>query len=988
MFFQEYTIYLLDLRLEENPSSSTPNTIWSIYNDEFDTSGLGFTIFKEDESITTTGKTNLLSLGGTENGVDYGVKVEFTYDPETSEYMIDTDSELLTLSMLDTITILEVRNDSGSEVNDWIQPYSGAQYSLQKQSTIQLDDFIPGAIIQNFTSFTVIYQFNFDYGDNNHYAEITLGSSLASNFNISWIEFDLPSGFLPDSENSKSFMFVRYNDTIVGDGTTQAFTLDYGIDGAGTGNWDDSLFIIYNEDNLPSHTKDISTDRPQITFTSAPQSGVKINVIYGIRSQYELGYGFQKVNKSYSNSVRLMYKNLGVSEIEDDSGVIDSYNVTDPSLFIGLDNSSAETLIELYNMPLLYEPEINTTFILDPITINWIKGFKGDINNSLVIKFYFVPSGSYGSYYTDTFTISLDYYTLKSGIVSNTYKINYSKDLQNIYDVFGTSSIDIYFSISQIGNSSNYIPYIILDQFDYLTDDHYVEMYANMPMLSDGTLDANAVINTPHFYSILSEPFVDSQWGESPFDLLDNSEVTVAIENLPFSSLVSVEGSSGDRSFNYLGTQETLPVNSQNFYMIPNLALFTDAYNIEEQSYQDGFVSLYYGSGTQVGGETDYDDRIYMTYANTQVDDYDSIITSGVPTSWEESFNITNQFLTTQDITVSGTALYHQLFDMTNDVIDNDDLVSILGNISGVYFGVKIPDEVNIAHIRAIGTPYEYDLSVQGFPIGDYVDGTYSNVVTEGFTQEFDGRSITELLNSTTDFSLEFASNGSKYIVFYQPLSAITQNYAQNNKLMVDYWSYHTFMEGFDYKIQEDPNDPFVSIINWTYYIEDLTTYTMHPDFSVDTSFFIEFSALSWSSANNDYIKDVQDKFTFRPVIKSNISVFYYGDDNESFSILNIVPQDQFNDSSIYNDLYIEIWQVGDPSTIESFNINLDPIIFDYIFQDENVSFYYWVNFTKIQEDLDTMRSGYTIVDDSYTYIEVNFISSRLIYELAQTPFN
>ncbi|KKL55616.1 hypothetical protein LCGC14_2253630, partial [marine sediment metagenome] len=466
------------------------------------------------------------------------------------------------------------------------------------------------------------------------------------------------------------------------------------------------------------------------------------------------------------------------------------------------------------------------------------------------------------------------------------------------------------------------------------------------------------------------------------------SEVTVAIENLPFSSLVSVEGSSGDRSFNYLGTQETLPVNSQNFYMIPNLALFTDAYNIEEQSYQDGFVSLYYGSGTQVGGETDYDDRIYMTYANTQVDDYDSIITSGVPTSWEESFNITNQFLTTQDITVSGTALYHQLFDMTNDVIDNDDLVSILGNISGVYFGVKIPDEVNIAHIRAIGTPYEYDLSVQGFPIGDYVDGTYSNVVTEGFTQEFDGRSITELLNSTTDFSLEFASNGSKYIVFYQPLSAITQNYAQNNKLMVDYWSYHTFMEGFDYKIQEDPNDPFVSIINWTYYIEDLTTYTMHPDFSVDTSFFIEFSALSWSSANNDYIKDVQDKFTFRPVIKSNISVFYYGDDNESFSILNIVPQDQFNDSSIYKDLYIEIWQVGDPSTIELFNINLDPIIFDYIFQDENVSFYYWVNFTKIQEDLDTMRSGYTIVDDSYTYIEVNFISSRLIYELAQTPFN
>ncbi|KKM16472.1 hypothetical protein LCGC14_1685500, partial [marine sediment metagenome] len=99
-------------------------------------------------------------------------------------------------------------------------------------------------------------------------------------------------------------------------------------------------------------------------------------------------------------------------------------------------------------------------------------------------------------------------------------------------------------------------------------------------------------------------------------------------------------------------------------------------------------------------------------------------------------------------------------------------------------------------------------------------------------------------------------------------------------------------------------------------------------------------------------------------------------------------PEDQFNDTNIYKDVYVEIWQTGEESTIELFNMNQDPIIFDYIFQDENISFYYWVNFTRLQEHVDMKRPGYSIVNDSYAYIEINFVSSRLKYELTHTPFN
>ena len=1025
---RDVTIYLLDLRLEKNPSSSTPDTLWSIYDDGF-SDNLDLLDITVDLDSVSTADSNL-TLGGIQNGEIYGIEIDFTYDNETSEYSIDTDSALLTLfnlSQIEPMAITGIKNKTDHEFTDWTVPYSSSN-DLQEQSTIAFGTDEPDLG----SEFTVIYNFTFNFNNNKDYGVIKLGPNEGNNVNVSWVEFDskeswigpdLKESFLPASEDSISFMFGRYNQTITGDGVTKSFSLDYTINNVPEFN--NSYFVIYNEEELPSiKSKALNgSGYPRINFTDPPNNGQKVNVIYGVRSQYELGYGFQKIDKPYSDSIRLIYNNDGVQPIKDSSGDKGTYDLEDSSLYIGLDNSPTETILELYDIPLLYGPELNCTFVLDPVIMDQINNTQVTDINTLSIKFYFAATGSYGSYYTDSNEVPLNYTDMQPDLESGSYLIHYNKDLQSIFDAFGfgsssiapeptyiydddgniigqsrqpssqpiiSSGLDIYISISQVGNNPNFIPYIIFEQFDYLCDEHFVEMYSRMPLDKERDLDVSAVINTPHYFQILSRPFIDGTgYGDSPFDLLNGSEITVALEGLPYSSLVALDGSSGDYRFNYLGTMETLPINAENYYMIPNLALFTDVYNTDEVIYQDGFVNLYYGSGTEVKGEHDYFKRIYMDYKGSGVDDYESSVNgSGIPDSWEDMFNITDQFLSTQEIRVSGSVLYHQLFDLTTDYIDNSELENILDDITGVYFGVQIPDEVSIAHIRTVGEPYAYDLSIQGFPIGDYVDDTYCKIVPSGeVSRNFDERAEDDIMNSTVDYSLEFASNGSKYIVFYQPLTTV-DNYSLNNKIMVDYWAYHTFAEGFDYEITEDPLDPYVTTLDWDYEINSLTSFDMHPDFSIDTSFTVEFSALEWSSIDNNYLHNGDDTFTFQPIVKSNLSVMYYGDANESFSILNIVPDNQFNDTNIFKEVYVEIWNNSDVSTVELYKMVNDPIIYSYIFQDENCSFYYWINFTKIQEHLNGERPGYVIVPDSYAFIEVHFISSQLKYPLSHTPFN
>ncbi|GAH58095.1 unnamed protein product, partial [marine sediment metagenome] len=202
---------------------------------------------------------------------------------------------------------------------------------------------------------------------------------------------------------------------------------------------------------LPSFTKSINgSGYHELTFDPAP-SGL-FNVIYGVRSQYQLGYGFQKPNKPYSDSVRLMYKDASADSIMDESGItLQALDVNDPALYISLDDSAQETVLELYNIPLLYAPEINITMKLDPIVMEELEDMSNSDVNTLRIKFYYVAGQGYGSYYADAKEIALDYAEMALDLnPDGSYSILYNKDLQSIYDAFGTGNLDIYISISQV----------------------------------------------------------------------------------------------------------------------------------------------------------------------------------------------------------------------------------------------------------------------------------------------------------------------------------------------------------------------------------------------------------------------------------------------------------------------------------------------------------------------------------------------------------
>ncbi|MBA7670900.1 hypothetical protein ES703_79047 [subsurface metagenome] len=64
---RDVIIYLLDLRLEQNPSSSNPNTAWSLYNDKLASDHELLTILEKTETIDDS-KTGAISLGGEDNG--------------------------------------------------------------------------------------------------------------------------------------------------------------------------------------------------------------------------------------------------------------------------------------------------------------------------------------------------------------------------------------------------------------------------------------------------------------------------------------------------------------------------------------------------------------------------------------------------------------------------------------------------------------------------------------------------------------------------------------------------------------------------------------------------------------------------------------------------------------------------------------------------------------------------------------------------------
>ncbi len=976
---RDVEIYLLDLRLEANPSSITSNTTWSIYDDGFSASEITVETIEE----TMEPQTGVLYLGGTQNGQDYGQSISFIFNNDTLEYGLDSASELLSLLALSDIVALKVVGIKDGDVyefeqgTDWTMPY----YPSGILSNDSFISFTGTNLPDEGSEFSVIYKLTFDFGINNYYGVVTLG--FFNSYNESSVELQLPSGFLPVSNNSYSPMFIRFNQTC--DGTTTEYTLDYGRQSAVV-----SDFMIYNEDELEALNnnnpvgKTIVNDHLKITFDQVP--GSPFEVIYGVKSLYEVGYGFQKINKSYSDSVRLMYNEDPLSKILDESNnQLFSYDLKDPSLYISLDDSNETTILKLLNVPLLYAPEINITFKFDHVLLDLIDTFD-DLFNNLTIEFKYITNDGFYEFYSDPIVIPLNYSEISLDIFDNSYSIYYSKDLQAIYDMVGVDNLDIEITLRQVGESNRFIPYIILEQYDYITDTHLVENYDRRPLDKYGYFDINAAVNTPHYYQAFTLPLVDCVYGDSPFDLIDGSEITIGLQNLPNATLVSVDSDGENYDFDFWGSSTTLPVNAENFYMIPNLGMFIDTYDIAEPLYQDGYLDLYYGSGTEIDGEEQYTTTIFMDYAGDWIADYQSFILDKTPTSWENTYDFADQFITTDIITVEGRVFYHQLFDLDIDINSS----SVMNDIFPDYykyinFGVELPQDLDIDEIRAIGDPYMYSLSIQGFPVGKYKE-EYCSVKTY-YSGSFDP--IQDVLDDD-DYALEYDENGTAYILFFKSVGELGSYTDAQKKIMIDYWVNYEFMQSYDYYIHEDPEDPYISQIEWDFSFIDEYSFRLHPDFNDETSFTVGYSALEWEIFNQLYIEDGIDIFAFQPKEFYNISVLYTGESStDVFSIQYIVPEGQYKeDHLLFPSIYV-LAQLGDDEdtirVLEAFN---DPTK-TFIVQDAPDSYNYTIDFDEIESYIQSLYGpNYQLVKNSYLYVLAKYDSILLRYPMEHTPFN
>ncbi|KKL91458.1 hypothetical protein LCGC14_1894490, partial [marine sediment metagenome] len=707
-----------------------------------------------------------------------------------------------------------------------------------------------------------------------------------------------------------------------------------------------------------------------------------VNITYGVKSQYDLSYGFQKINKSFSDSVRLLHNDDTSPKIIDElNNQLSSYTLENSSLYISLADSSERTMLNLMNLPLLYAPEIVLNFTFDEIILDVIETFGNDFNN-LTVEFKYITNDGYYEFYSDPLVLPLNYSEISADIVNNIYSLQYGKDLQAIYDMVGADSVDVEITLYQDGNSANFIPYLILKDFIYLSDTHLVENYDRMPLDNEGNFDGRAAINTPHYYQVFSEPFIDGFYGESPFDLIEGAEVTIGLKNLPNTTLVSLD----NYNFNDLGDSVTLLVNNTNFYMIPNLGMFINTYNLDEPLYQDGYLDLYYGSGTEIDGEKQYTTTISMDYKSGTIADYKSYITDYTPTSWENIYNFTDKFITTGVITVEGRVFYHQIFDLDIDINSSSIMDIIFPDYEkNIYFGVQLPENFDIAEVKSVGEPYSYSLSVQGFPVGNYK----SEYITIDASNSGPYTPSTNLLTVDTDYAYEYDENGTGYILFFKPVIDFSSYTDGDNKLMVDYWINHEFAKSSDYVIQEDPEDPYASRIEWDYSFVDVNTFHPHPDFTSTTSYTVEFTALEWEIFNQNYINDGVDTFTFQPTEYYNISILYTGETTtDTFSIQYIVPEGQYKeDHIIFPDIYTLVQYGDNEESLMIFDIS-NSISKNYINQDSPDSYNYTISFSEIDTYIQTTLTGYNLIDNSYIYILAEYNSTLLSYPMGHTPFN
>ncbi|KKL88333.1 hypothetical protein LCGC14_1925760, partial [marine sediment metagenome] len=460
-------IILLDLRLTENPSSNNPKELWSIYNDQLtDASGISINV---DSNAITGDNTGVLVLGDETN--KYGVEVEYIFKAGTLTYTLDSESELLTLLNLVDITGVDLHGTKGGVDHIFDKVGTGGDNDWDDSTELSSIVFTETNLPDPDTEFTVVYKFDFDFnnqpGSEEYYGKVILDPSLGTI--QSSIEFYFADGILENSEDSKSPMFVEYKDVFTASG--QTYSLSYSVTNPVL-----SDFIIYNYDELDALvaaqtlTWSIIGGYLELDFHGIPSSDFTVE--YGVKSQYSLGYGFQKQDQTYSDSVRLMYNDLtrDTNPILHASGAKESIILEEPSLYIDLANFNTETVLELYDLPLLYAPEVNLTFRIDEISLNQIE--DATEFNILKIDFYFTMDGGY-SYIYETEELLLDYTNEILPYLEaddDSYIIHYNKNLQGLYEASSGDSFNIYISISQKGVGPDYLPYIILEQFDYLCD--------------------------------------------------------------------------------------------------------------------------------------------------------------------------------------------------------------------------------------------------------------------------------------------------------------------------------------------------------------------------------------------------------------------------------------------------------------------------------------------------------------------------------------
>ncbi|MBD3216618.1 MAG: hypothetical protein GF311_28645, partial [Candidatus Lokiarchaeota archaeon] len=837
---RDVEITLLDLRLEANPSSTNPKTYWSLFEDQFSSPTDNVSVAISDGFTT---ESNTLSLGGVMNGESYGQPIAFVFDNETESFGIDEENAILEMLALTEITPLKVMgikdgNEHEFSTFEWDPVYPTSE-DFHNQSLIQFTTAHP----DEGTEFEIYYQLDFDF-TSGYYGTMQLGPT--NEINETSIQLDLVEGFLPPSNESESAMYIRFEHDCIGDGSQTAFTMEYGLEGVSQ--WDDEYFVIYNEDELHDHygiqDKTISSGRPHIIFATAPENNQEFLIEYGVKSAYNIGFGFQKVGKRFSDSVRLMSNNneSSIPIINSDSLQMDPIQLDDPSLYIDLDEPNQTTTLEILSVPLLFAPELNLTFTMDEIITDYISTFNGDFNN-LTIEFKYITNDGYYEFVSDPYILPLNYTEMWYDLdpeEHNSYYITYQKDLNAIYEMVGADTVDIVITISQQGESNHTIPYIILEQCDYLTDSHFVEMYDRKPLDKTGDFNTRSAINTPHYFQILSKPFRDSEayphFPDSPYDLMENSKITIGLKDLPNSTLVQLE-TMGGYEFTDVGDSYTIDVNDANYNMINNLGFFTDLYNIDEPIYQQGYIDLYYGSGTEIDGSKIYTTELEMTPKSSIGNYYSNSANSPTAytysaTSWQSTFDFATQFLTTDEIYVSGEVFYHHLIDMTEDVISAAQMNEMFDNYEqNIQFGVELPSYLDITEIDQIGSPYSYDLSIQGFPIGE----NSSKYCTINTGSSFGQRGAAQL--EASNYALEQLWNGSIYILFFTSESAVSSYADADNFIMVDLHAETDFVETQDYEIQEDPYDPWTSQIEWTYAYTDTDNFALHPDFSRDANF-------------------------------------------------------------------------------------------------------------------------------------------------------